>query len=237
MQNSLNSQQLSAFHHDHFVAQQCEHFATLVLADLPRDGDVVDVGGGCGLFSRAVSCEFGVRTRLIDSDADSVQMAIDIGVNAVVGDALNPNILPNDKVVCFNLILHHLVGKSDQITLGMQSTALKKWKRPGIMIFVNEYIYESMFDGFSGWFIYFITKSPTLSMIGRFVSFFIPSLRANTFGVGVRFRSSEEWRNIFCESGFSVVREARGIPEPVSLARRLLLIKEIRRDSYLLRCS
>jgi hypothetical protein len=62
----------------------------------------------------------------------------------------------------------------------------------------------------------------------------MPSLKANTFGVGVRFRSGNEWTKIFDNSGFVVEAELKGEEEFISLPRRLLLIKSIRRDSFLL---
>ena len=101
-------------------------------------------------------------------------------------------------------------------------------------IFINEYIYESMILDLSGRLIYEITKSQVLSFLGKMVSYVVPSLRANTFGVGVRFRSNKGWTDIFDSMGFKVVNFIKGAPEPVSFARRLLLIRECRRDSFLL---
>ena len=62
----------------------------------------------------------------------------------------------------------------------------------------------------------------------------MPLLKANTFGVGVRFRSYDEWMQLFQEAGFSVVKTELGRKEIVSLPRRLLLIKQIRKDSFLI---
>jgi hypothetical protein len=136
--------------------------------------------------------------------------------------------------VCFNLILHHLVGSSEKETLDFQMRAVTAWKNESVKIFVNEYIYESWIKNFSGWLIYQITKNKFLSAIGNSISKFVPSLKANTFGVGVRFRSNSEWIDIFKNAGFIVEKEIKGDNELISLPRRILLIKEIRRDSFLL---
>jgi hypothetical protein len=57
----------------------------------------------------------------------------------------------------------------------------------------------------------------------------------NTFGVGVRFRSHDEWLEIFTALGLEVLGTVRGAEEVVSLPRRMLLIKSCRRDSFLLK--
>jgi hypothetical protein len=151
-----------------------------------------------------------------------------------VGDALHLNKQGDEGIVCFNLILHHLVANTEATTKQLQSNAIVGWKGDGVKVFVNEYIYESWFAGFSGWLIYQITKNRILSLLGRAISQFVPSLRANTFGVGVRFRSRNEWHRMFEKAGFRLVGEVQGENEFISFPRRLLLIREIRRDSFLL---
>jgi hypothetical protein len=113
---------------------------------------------------------------------------------------------------------------------------LANWHQKDLLIFVNEYIYESFFlNNISGWLIYQITSSTILSKIGYFVSKFMPSLQANTFGVGVRFRSHSEWVKLFNSLGFDVIATSLGKQEGISLPRRMLLIKNCRRDSFVLR--
>lgn len=167
-------------------------------------------------------------------DPVSVEAAKKLGVNALVGDALDPVKNEDDGVVCFNLILHHLVGGTEKATLELQAKAISVWKGISAKIYVNEYIYESWFNNFSGWLIYQITKSAFLSSIGKRISYFIPSLKANTFGVSVSFRSNQEWKDVFKKSGFLIIDEVRGDKEFISLPRKFLFIKEIRRDSFLL---
>src|SRR3546814_12378166 len=85
------------------------------------------------------------------------------------------------------------------------SSDLSAWRGRARRVFVNEYIYQSFVPGVSGRLIYEITSSKILSFIGRQVSRVLPSLRANTFGIGVRFRSHKEWRQLFAEAGFHVL--------------------------------
>ncbi len=175
---------------------------------------------------------------MLDNDVQSVLICQQAGIEGIQGDALNPPMAGHDNVVCFNMILHHLVGETEEATLDLQSRALSVWHSNVSAIFVNEYIYESFVNlDFTGWLIFRITSSPHLSMLCNLVAKLVPSLNANTFGVGVRFRSHIEWQRIFVSLGFDVVGIVKGKQECVSLARRLLLIKNCRRDSFLLKPS
>ena len=234
MQKILNAEQVAAFYHDEFVQQQVDHFKKIALHAVEPGKVVVDIGGGCGYFASVIKSELDIPTRVMDTDLLSVEFAQSLGVEAIIGDALKPIKKNDEGVACFNLILHHLVANSETETLALQSGAITAWRKNNVRVFVNEYIYESWIKNFSGWIIYQITKNKLLSAIGGSVAKILPSLKANTFGVGVRFRSNSEWKKIFEKAGFTVEIELKGEPEFISLPRRLLLIKEIRRDSFLL---
>jgi len=233
MQRELSQNQIAAFYHDCFVQTQAEDFIYLLGSSFKS---VIDVGGGRGYFAKSIRDTLNVNVTVLDSDKESVEFCRQAGVDAIEGDALNPEVNEAYDVVSFNLILHHLVGKSDDETLALQSHALSAWRLQTKAIFINEYIYESFWmNNLSGLLIFKITGSPLLSKLGHWVSRFMPSLRANTFGVGVRFRSHTEWVEIFRSLGFDVVSVVKGQDEFVSLPRRLLLIKNCRRDSFLLK--
>ena len=233
MQTKLSPEQINDFYHDHFVEDQVSDFASLLVSsgDLKN---IVDIGGGCGFFAKRLQNHTDYKVKVLDMDPVSVRACHDSGIDAVEGDALNPKIVGDEEIVTFNLILHHLVATSDCDTLALQIQALKVWSPNIKAVFVNEYIYESYLFGFSGWLIYRITKSPLLSLIGSAVANVVPSLKANTFGVGVRFRDSKEWLRVFESAGYIVKSTIKGDSEYVSPPRRLLLIKQIRRDSFLL---
>jgi hypothetical protein len=234
MQNVLSPQQVEAFHHAQFVMDQVRDFKAFIDANPCDVRLVVDMGGGCGFFARKLTQDMGLAVKVIDMDLASVEACRAAGTEAVFGDALQPEVTGSEDIVCFNLILHHLVADSEQATRNLQRLALAAWHQQTRYVFVNEYIYDSVFGNLSGWLIFQITKSRFLSTVGRLVSRAVPSLRANTFGVGVRFRSHEEWRQLFSEAGFDVKASTLGADEGVSAARRLLLIRKVRRDSFLL---
>ncbi len=237
-QVKLAQHQIEAFYSDRLTNDQIAHFQKLVESDLLSKIQVaIDVGGGCGHFSRQLAEKTGLRTRVIDSDWQSIENCKrDYGdhVEAEVGDALKPQIHGDEDVVCFNLILHHLVGPTEMETRALQKQALIAWREQAKTIFINEYIYDSYIKGFSGRMIYEVTRSSILSAIGRLVSIFMPSLKANTFGIGVRFRGHQEWIELFEECGFILVKSEHGRRERISLPRRILLIKNKKRDSFLL---
>ena len=232
MQKLLSPEQVESFHHRLFVEDQARHFETLV--DAQSSTMVADVGGGCGHFAKRLMRRAGYQVRVIDVDSASIEICRAAGIDATQGDALSPRIIGAEEIVCFNLILHHLIAASERDTLALQTKALALWKPHVRAIFVNEYIYESFVGNFSGWLIFHVTKSPMLSWLGRVVAVALPSLKANTFGVGVRFRASKEWLRVFESAGFTIKSSVVGKDEHISLPRRLLLIKRIRRDSFLL---
>jgi len=234
-QRVLAADRVEEFYHDRFVTDQVADFIALDPLAGDPNGVLADVGGGCGFFAEAVHRRCGVPARVIDMDAASVEACTRRGVPAVLGDATQPPIRGDERVVSFNLILHHLVSDDERSTRALQVRALRAWHAQARQVFVNEYIYESPgVPRLSGALIYGITHSRLLSALGQAVARFVPSLRANTFGVGVRFRAAAEWRALFEEAGYEVRAHRRGAPEPVSAARRLLAIREIRRDSFLL---
>jgi len=231
-QTKLTEAQIKEFLHDQFVADQVRDF--LELAGGQGDGVIVDIGGGAGFFARALRDQSSIRVRVIDMDPGSIEICRSQGVDGRIGDALEPIAEGDERMVCFNLILHHLVGADEAATRTLQKKALAAWRQRGTPVFVNEYIYQSFLRRVSGRLIYEITSSRLLSAAARAVAKVVPPLRANTFGTGVRFRSHEEWRELFAEVGYRVADHRTGRPETVALPLRLLLIRDIRRDSFLL---
>lgn len=232
-QQKLSGAQIAEFYHDEFVRDQARDFGELA-APLDREGVVVDIGGGVGYFAERVHAEFGYPVRVVDMDPESVARCEARSVPSQLGDALNPPVAGDEACICFNLILHHLVAQDEEQTRQLQMGAIAAWRERDMPIFVNEYIYESFIDRMSGRLIYWITSNKLLSAIGGFAARFIPAFKANTFGVGVRFRSHDEWLALFGEAGFSARKVRIGADEPIRLPLRLLLIKAIRRDSFLL---
>jgi hypothetical protein len=233
-QRVLKTERIEEFYHDMFVTTQVRDFVDFVAETKLPVKKVIDIGGGCGFFADALAKKTGLDAHVVDMDPGSVAACIEKGVPAELGDALNPTQRGDEDVVSFNLILHHLVAASDAETEALQKRAVAAWQGKSKAVFVNEYIYDSYIGNTSGWLIYRITASRLLSALGQAVAKFAPSLRANTFGTGVRFRANQEWINLFDRLGFKVAAYRRGSEEHVSLARKMLMIKSCRRDSYLL---
>ncbi len=235
-QKVLQADQIQAFYHDQFVESQVKDFSKLLGSSIePAQDRVVDVGGGCGFFARSLREALGLNVRVLDADQRSVAVCRQAGIEATLDDALNPQTVGDESIVCFNLILHHLVGHTESETRRLQERALVAWRCTARAIFVNEYIYESfVVRDLSAWLIYKITSNSVLSNIAAHLSRYVPSLKANTLGVGVRFRSHEQWLRMFQSIGFHVVDTVVGNEEYVSFPRRLLLIKNCRRDSFCL---
>jgi len=235
-QKILSQDQLAAFYSAPVDENQVEDFIALLGSSVTPLDNIVDIGGGCGYFAKSLQNHTNLKVRILDSDIRSIDFCKREGIEATHGDALKPTILGDENIVCFNLILHHLVGASEHETYKIQEHALSVWHSTVRAIFINEYIYESfVINNISGWLIYQITSNSVLSNLCRLVARLIPSLKANTFGVGVRFRSHKEWCKMFESMGFEVVDTKIGTEEYVSLPRRLLLIKNCRRDSFLLK--
>lgn len=233
-QRTLSREQVEAFYHDDFVEGQTRHFIEMA-PERVRSGLVVDVGGGRGFFARRLQQLTARPVRVIDMDPASVQACREAGINASCGDALQPVFAGDEEIASFNLILHHLVADTEVQTRALQVRALRAWHGSARAVFVNEYIYESFVARLSGRLIFEITKSRLLSTLGRAAAKVVPAFKANTFGVGVRFRSHDEWVELFHQAGFRVEDRRIGTPERVAPPLRSLLIRTIRRDSFLLR--
>lgn len=237
-QKPLSQHQVAAFHVDAYAPGQAADFAFLTKSlSLNPHKSIVDVGGGCGHFADAVRRSTCLAADVVDLDENSLEICRRLypDVGARKGDALAPTFSGKEGVACFNLILHHLVGANDRATMELQKRALTVWSENSDYVFVNEYDYDSYIPGASGRLIFELTRSRLASAALACLGKFIPAFRANTFGVGVRFRSQGEWLEIFANCNLEAVSIVRGKPEFVSTLWRLLLLRTIRRDSFLLR--
>ena len=241
MQRKLSAEQVEMFHHSEFVREQAADFQKMLKdREFNRQDVIVDIGGGVGHFATLISNQQKCKVRILDVDEASIKKVFakkNDNVDGLVADALSPPIFGDERGVTLNLILHHLVGDTEALTQDLQQKAVSPWKSTVDWIFINEYIYESFCGNISGKLIYWITANKFLSYLAAFVAKFIPSLKANTFGVGVRFRAHKEWLKLFNAWGFDVVSVTEGKPEFISPPRRILLLRKIQRNSYLLKPS
>jgi hypothetical protein len=234
----LDPSKIKAFYSDKLANKQVADFLNLIHScEGVESYNVVDIGGGHGHFSNQLVAQLGIKARVIDSDEQSLALCrrdYGVRVECELGNALYPRIRGDEDVICFNLVLHHLVSDSEAKTRELQKRALMVWKQQAKYLFVNEYIYESHYKDISGRLIYEVTVNSMLSHVASLVGKLFPALRANTLGVGVRFRSYQEWLRLFDECGLDVVDYVQGSFEPLLWPRKMLLIKGMRKDSFLL---
>src|SRR5260221_4631526 len=127
MQVTLSKDQLQAFYHDEFVEDQVRHFVTLLGEHATSHKVIEDVGGGCGLFAKRLAQVTGSKVKVIDTDPTAIEACRQAGIEAHEGDAIRPPVGGNEDIVTLNLILHHLVGRSEKITYELQCSALSAW--------------------------------------------------------------------------------------------------------------
>ena len=240
-QRALSEEATDAFDHKWLFPVQVEHFSELTPFGRDEPFRLLDVGGGTGLFAQALQEQFPrCSLTILDTSAGSILKAEAKGLRAVHGSILDPppalGAEPFDVVV-FNMILHHLVGDSDEATEDNQKNALRVARgllNKGGRVVLNEYCYSGFVkDDLSGRLIYEITSSRALAGLVRTIGRLFPNhLAANTVGVGVRFRPLLSWARLGTEAGLVLERMIDGPPDPPSLARKcLLLIREVRRSS------
>lgn len=101
---------------------------------LPREGRIVDVGGGEGLLAAwlgAAGSEASVH--VVDVDADRVAVAQRVGVDAVVGDARTAQLGTCDALVCID-VLHYLPPAEQAAVVARFAAAL----RPGGLLVLRD---------------------------------------------------------------------------------------------------
>lgn len=240
-QKVLQRSALDAFDTPEGVVEQLRHFKECYGYDRSSPFSLLDVGGGAGYFVSALQEEFpAMRATILDIDESAVFKARGRGLAAEPGSILErlPEHIPGEfDVICFNLVLHHIVAGGARKTRELQMRALslagKRLSGNG-SVFVHEICYEGrIFPDSTGAMIFQALSNPLFAGIARLAGRFVPSLRANTVGVGVRFRPSSGWVRLIEEAGGKSLKVRPGGTEGHSLSRRLLLnVREVRRCSF-----
>ena len=230
-QRILRRDALDVFHGEGQFALQIEHFKECYNYDRDSNFTLLDVGGGVGYFVLALQQEFpNMRATILDLDESAISKAKSNGLDAVVGSVLKPPPsihLQKFDIVCFNEVLHHIIAASDRNTCKLQQLALLRAKGLASQagsIFINELCYEGkVFSDSSSAIIFHLLTNPLLSKIVASISAFVPSLKANTVGVGIRFRPYGGWVRLIESAGFQLSKKCEGAVEKPSFAKRLLL--------------
>src|SRR5690348_14282712 len=112
VQKVLSVEQVEAFHHDSFVQDQVRQFISMVDVPPGKRLVIVDVGGGIGAFAHRMQSQTPHELRVIDLDKASLLKCEKVGVKCTIVNALAPSMTGDEDVATFNMMLHHLVGKS-----------------------------------------------------------------------------------------------------------------------------
>ena len=196
------------------------------------DATVLDVGGGNGRFLDAVLTNFPncvgvlvdnsdymlsknishVRKRLVHASALDVDGSIAAG---------------SCNVITFNVILHHLVGRTYQSAMDSVVKALTNAARllaPGGRIVVYEQVYDGLVPGVEpGAIIFAVTRIriPAFVRVAR-------RFGANTAGVGVYFRSRNSWMRVFRAAGLQLVEQRPVYQDsPPAFRKACFLIRQV----------
>lgn len=237
---------LERFDTNEGAALQLIHFQKFFGAEVHKPLKILDIGGGAGYFMAEIKAIFPYASvTVMDLDGTAVTKAREKGIFAVNGSILEP--VPVElygqkfDIVCFNLVLHHIVTGRLFGTRHIQKKSLENASsliNTNGILFIHEICYEgAILKGFPGWMIYLLTSSRLLEPFFNAIGKLSRSLFANTTGIGVRYRSDEGWRKIFSEvQVFSFDQSLTGTPEGHPRLRNFVLgIKSVRRRSYLIR--
>ena len=110
-QRILPRSAIDAFDTPEGMAEQLQHFKSLLGFNPGSVFSLLDVGGGTGFFASAVKAEFPhAEITILDLDEQSVVKGNKSGLNAIHGSIIDPPAEVRGRkfdVVSFNLILHH----------------------------------------------------------------------------------------------------------------------------------
>ncbi len=188
---------------------------------------ILDVGGGNGAFLDRVLTFYpeasGVvldnSTLMLEKNTVGPRKSVVIGSAVEVGRLFEPE---QFDLVTVNVLLHHLVGKSEEQTRELITRCLEGIRsliRPGGLVVVYEQIYEGLLPlPDPGRLIYALT-----SIRQPWIARHLKKFGANTAGIGVRFRSTGAWRSLFSQAGLLVLAERDVVIDDPPLTRRVAL--------------
>jgi Methyltransferase domain len=203
----LEDSQLETFDLEHVNDRLWEIIKEQIDKDFPNgDFNFLDVGGGNGVFA----------DRLLDYYPNSKGTVLDNAQVLLDKNQINPRkIIICDSVenldsienkydlICFNWLLHHLVGNSYSETRKNMSTAINAvipllTSRGRVSIFEN--MYDGLvIDGLPSRIIFTLTS-------GKAIAGVIKKMGANTAGVGVCFLSQKQWIETIGRTGLQLVK-------------------------------
>jgi SAM-dependent methyltransferase len=198
---------------------------------------MLDIGGGNGMFADRMLEAFDELSVVVLEPAANLAEANTVRQrkHVVVGGTADLDGLDGTfDLICFNWVLHHLVGSdaktTDRLVADAFIEAAARLSPTGnILVIENDYR-GAVADDLPGRLIFELTSSKALTTITT-------RLGANTAGVGVRFRSNAAWRSTFLDHGLLVAWSWESEPWPTfpRVVQLGLLARRPRHHVYLLR--
>jgi len=190
----LEDSQLETFDTEYVNEPRWKIIKEQIDRDFPEgDFTFLDVGGGNGKFADKLLSHYPkARGTVLDNSELLLSRNQQNPRKSLICDSVEnlSKLQGKYDIVCFNWLLHHLVGNSYSETRKNISTALEAVipllsERGRISIFENMYN-GLIFDGLPSYLIFTLTSSKALAGFTR-------KMGANTAGVGVCFLSRKQW--------------------------------------------
>jgi hypothetical protein len=203
----LENAQLETFDTEYINDQRWEIIKEQIDKDFPNgDFSFLDIGGGNGVFADRLLNYYPQSKGTV---LDNAQVLLDKNqINPrktiICASVENLNSIENKyDLICFNWLLHHLVGNSYSETRINMSTAINS-VIPLITPHGRVSIFENMYnglaiDGLPSRLIFMLTSSKAITGI-------IKKMGANTAGVGVCFLSQKQWIETISKAGLKLLK-------------------------------
>jgi O-methyltransferase domain len=203
----LEDSQLEIFNTEHVNDRLWKIIQAQIDKDFPNgDFNFLDVGGGNGVFAdRLLEYYPNAKGTVLDNaqvllDKNQINPRKTIICDSV--ENLN-SIKTKYDLICFNWLLHHLIGNSYSETRKNMSTAINA-VIPLLTPHGKVSIFENMYNGLAinglpSQIIFTLTSSKAISGL-------IKKMGANTAGVGVCFLSQKQWIETINKTGLKLLK-------------------------------
>jgi Methyltransferase domain len=220
----LEDSQLKTFDTEYIEENRWKIIKEQIDKDFP-DGDFsfLDVGGGNGVFADRLLEYYPMsRGAVLDNSQLLLNKNVANSRKTIICDSVeNLNELETKyDLICFNWLLHHLIGNSYVETRKNISTAINTvipllTDRGRVSIFENMYN-GSVIDGLPSLLIFTLTSS-------KAIAGFTKKMGANTAGVGVCFLSQKQWVQVLDKTSLKILKYSDDDKWPVKLRLRVFL--------------
>jgi Methyltransferase domain len=213
----LEDSQLETFDTEYVDAKRWKIIKAQIDKDFPSgDFSFLDVGGGNGIFADQLLAYYPNSTGTV---LDNSQLLLNKNTTnsrkTIICDSVEnlSKLETKYDLICFNWLLHHLIGNSylstrENISAAISTATLLLTDRGRISIFENTYN-GLVADGLPSLLIFTLTSS-------RAIAGFIKKMGANTAGVGVCFLSQKQWVQVLEKTSLNLLKYSDDDKWPIS---------------------